>query len=589
MHSFLHRLAQLLKYRFESDRDLDVQLRLIETQLRGAFFGSWVGAALMVFIFLMVDALPLWVGWFGAYTAYLVAVYLPYQRGWVQRVLSPRQRAWLMMGVMGLIGGFWGVTTWVVQAAGGDLSILFLIACVVAGISAAAMGFCNSCWPVSAAHYLTVVPLINVGFLLHGGPQAAIFTVFSAVYLLFLLQFSRAAEASAKQSIQLRFENMDLVERLRQQTVQADDARLQAEAASVDKSRFLASASHDLRQPIHALGLFLEALGMTSLSHPQRGIFDNAMAACEASRSMLGTLLDYSRLDAGVVHFEPRNFSVQALLAELSREYAPQAEDKNLVFRLRDTSLAACSDPALVSLIVRNLVANAVRYTAGGGVLVGVRKRDPHLVIEVWDTGIGIAADDHPRIFKEFLQLGNPERDRAKGLGLGLAIVQGLCRVIGARVVLCSVPGRGSVFRLTLPLASGVVVDGPRLDSQQLPCVQGLRVLVIDDERSVLDSMQQLLHSWGCQCAVAASLQEALTLALPEAPQVLVTDYRLQNGMTGKDVIQALRLHWGPALHCVIVTGDTAPDRLRDALDTGAVLLHKPLSANQLFKALIVN
>ncbi|MBS3996131.1 MAG: response regulator [Hydrogenophaga sp.] len=579
--------------RSESDRYLDVQIQLIETQLAGAFFGSWVGAALMSLIFHMVDALAFWGIWFGAYSLYLLMVYLPYHAGLVQRRFSSQERTWLMMGVMGIIGAFWGSTTWMAQSAGGDLLTLFLIGCVASGIAAAAMGFCNSCWAVSATHYLTVVPLINVGFFLHGGPQAFTFSVFSLVYLLYLLQFSKAAEVSAKLSIQLRFENTVLVERLRQQTAHADEARTQAEmakaqaeVASMDKSRFMAAASHDLRQPIHAMGLFLEALGLTSMTHRQRGMLENAMAAWEASRSMLGTLLDYSRLDAGVVHFEPRNFAVQAILAELVREYAPQAEEKGLVFRLRDTPLAACSDPALVSLIVRNLVANAVRYTEHGGILVGVRKRGQYLVVEVWDTGVGIPAADHQRIFKEFLQLDNPERDRTKGLGLGLAIVQGLCGLIGATVSLRSEVGHGSVFRLVLPLAVGTVMDMQRLGSRHLPRVQGLRVMVIDDEQPVRDSMRQLMQMWGCECVVAASLHDAQTMVLPEPPDVVVTDYRLQHGVTGKDVIQALRERWGTDLRCVIVTGDTAPDRLREAVDTGVVLLHKPLAANQLIRAI---
>lgn len=581
------------RYRFAADRDLELQVQLIETQLGGAFLGSWVGAALLALIFHMVNALPLWGGWFGAYSAYLLAVYLPYRKGWVQRRFSPQRRVWLMMGAMGVVGAFWGVTTWMAQTAGADLSTLFLIACAVAGISAAAMGFCNSCWPVSMAHYLSVVPLVNVGFFLHGGPQSSVFALFSGVYLLFMLQFSRAAEASAKQSIRLRFENIDLVDRLRQQTAHADEARAQAEqaraqaeVANSDKSRFLAAASHDLRQPIHALGLFLEALGVTPMSEHQRGIFDRALLACEASKSMLGTLLDYSRLEAGVVRFEAVNFSVQAMLVDLGREYAPQAEEKQLFFRLHDTPWACCSDPALVSLIVRNLMANAIRYTRYGGILLGARRRGKHVVVEVWDTGIGIPKSDHQRIFKEFLQLGNPQRDRSQGLGLGLAIVQGLCQVIGARVHLCSVPGRGSVFRLTLPLANSVVLDAQGVDADVLPSVQGLRVLVVDDERDVRESMQTLLRMWGCHCFVASGLQEALALPVAEPVQVVVTDYRLQQGLTGKEVIQALRQHWGPALRFVIVTGDTAPDRLRDATDTGAVLLHKPLSANQLLKAI---
>lgn len=576
-----------LRYRFESASFLQVQVELIEAQLGNAFFWSWVAAAFMGLVFHMLDALLLWGAWFGLYTLYLAGVYSLYRRGYVQRVLTPQGRAWLMMGVVCVVGAFWGGTTWMAQQVGGELSALFLIACVVAGFSAAAMGFCHSLWPVCAAHLLTVVPLINVGFFLHGDPQSAIFTLFSVFYLAFLLQFGLAAEASAKQSIRLRFENMDLIAQLRQKTIHADEARALAETASTDKSRFLAAASHDLRQPIHALGLFLEALGGTELNPHQRSIFSRALAACEASRSMLGTLLDYSRLDAGVVRFDPRNCSVQAVLSDLCREYAPQAEDKHLVFRLRDTPLGAYADPTLVSLVVRNLIANAVRYTVQGGVLVGARKRGACVVIEVWDTGIGIQPEDHQQIFKEFLQVGNPERDRAKGLGLGLAIVQGLCRVMDSRLDLCSVPGRGSVFRLTLPLAHGAILDVQEQQAGPLPSVRGLRVLVVEDDPAARDSMQQLLLDWGCPCAVAASLDDAVVLSWPEPPQVLVTDYRLQRGQTGKDVIHALRERWGPTLHCVIVTGDTAPDRLRDALNTGAVLLHKPLSAQQLLNALI--
>jgi CheY-like chemotaxis protein/anti-sigma regulatory factor (Ser/Thr protein kinase) len=272
----------------------------------------------------------------------------------------------------------------------------------------------------------------------------------------------------------------------------------------------------------------------------------------------------------------------------MCQEYAQQAEDKGLVLRYRDTQWAAWSDPFLVSLIVRNFISNAVRYTTTGGVLVGCRRRDKTVLIEVWDTGIGIDRDQHQNIFKEFLQLANSERDRTRGLGLGLAIVDGLCKVIEAEVSLQSVPGRGSVFRLRLPLSAEVALNPLGVDTDRLPLVRGLRVLVVDDDAAVADSMQQLLQSWGCRCHVATSLPDARALTLPDAPDVLLTDYRLQGGVTGRDVINAMRERWGPSLHCVIVTGDTAPDRLRDAHNSGAFLLHKPLSANQLLSALPV-
>lgn len=565
---------------------LHEQVALIETHFAKALIGSWVAAFLMVSLFHHLDAMGLWGWWFSGYSVLVIGSY--WLATWAAKRYAdtPPVRVHLFMVSMGLIGAAWGLTTTLLHWAGGDIPALSMASAIAAGVAGAALGFCGSCWRVYASHLILTVLLINGGYVLHGGHWAGIFAVFSGVYMLVLLVFGRTVEASALRSIQLRFENAELLTNLRQQTQEANEARTQAETHNQDKSRFLAAASHDLRQPIHALGLFLEALALTPLNATQRAIFDNAMQACDASRKMLGTLLDFSRLDAGVVGFAPRNFSVQTVLAELYQEYAPQAEAKSLVFRLHDTVLAAYCDPALVSLIVRNLIANAVRYTQRGGVLVACRKRGQQLVIEVWDTGIGIPATEHQRIFKEFLQLDNPERDRTKGLGLGLAIVQGLCRVTGTSVHLHSVLGRGSVFRLTLPLAVGVVVDAQGVDSRHLPSVQGLRVLVVDDEAPVRHSMQQLLNSWGCECTVAVDFADAVHLAKNTAPQVLLTDYRLPHGATGKEVIEALRQHCGADLRCIIVTGDTAPDRLRDAHETGAVLLHKPLTANQLLRAL---
>lgn len=566
---------------------LQEQVALIETHFSKALFGSWIAALLMLTMFHPLGAQRVWAWWFCGYSLLVAGSYWLARWASAHYAHTPPARINLLMVSMGLIGASWGLTTTLLHFAGGDIPALSMASAVAAGVAGAALGFCGSCWRVYASHLVLTVALINVGYILHGGHWAGIFAVFSSVYMLVLLVFGRTVETSALRSIQLRFENAELLTNLRQQTHEANEARSQAEAHSQDKSRFLAAASHDLRQPIHALGLFLEALALTPLNGKQRAIFDNATQACDASRNMLGTLLDFSRLDAGVVNHAPHNFAVQTVLADLYQEYAPQAEEKGLVFRLHDTPWAAYSDPALVSLVVRNLIANAVRYTQQGGILVGCRKRGKQLVIEVWDTGIGIPANEHQRIFKEFLQLSNPERDRTKGLGLGLAIVQGLCRVMGSQIALCSAVGRGSVFRLTLPMADGVVVDSLRLDGESMPRVQGLRVLVVDDEAAVRESMQQLLTSWGCECTLAAGLHDALDFSPQQAPDVVVTDYRLHHGITGKDVIQALRQRWGSGLHCVIVTGDTAPDRLRDAHDTGAVLLHKPLTASQLMRALV--
>lgn len=567
------------------DHLLREQLALIDAQSFIPLLGSWIAGIMMCWVFVGLQALHWWLVWLLLYTVLVVGVWRVFL-GSRTRQWPPRHRAALMMLGMGLIGVFWGSSTVLVTLAGGDMPTLFMVTTVVAGIAAGVLGFCGPCWPVYASHLLMVVPGVNVGFWLHGGSLPSTLGLFSLVYLTFMLQFARTVESAALHTIELRFENLDLVTRLRAQTRAADAARAQAEANSIDKSRFLAAASHDLRQPIHALGLFLDALGGTALNERQRGIFANAQAACDASREMLNTLLDFSRIEAGVVRHEPRAFALQPLLTELEREFAPQAEARGLVFRLRDTRQAAWADPALVARILRNLIANAVRYTSQGGVLVACRRRRGQLVLEVWDTGVGIAAKDHIRIFKEFQQLANPERDRSKGLGLGLAIVEGLARVMATRVGVQSVPGRGSVFRLGLPAAPAVLADTEHLEHEAMPPLTGLRVLVVDDDPAVREAMAQLLVGWQCQHQCAADLPEALALAQAQPPQVLVTDYRLRAGVTGRDVIQALRARLGSNLACVIVTGDTAPDRLREAQDSGATLLHKPLRAAQLYRSL---
>jgi two-component system, sensor histidine kinase len=241
-----------------------------------------------------------------------------------------------------------------------------------------------------------------------------------------------------------------------------------------------------------------------------------------------------------------------------------------------------------VELILRNLVSNAIRYTDHGGLLVACRKRGEQAVLEVWDTGIGIAPDQQAEIFKEFHQLGNPERDRHKGLGLGLAIVQGLCKTLGHELRVQSQLGRGSIFRLALPLATSHVALNPTaaaLSTQTL--MDGTQVLVIDDDEIVLSGMAQLLREWGCQVTTASSIEQALQLAQEQAPDVVISDYRLRSQGNGAHAISQVRQLVGKSIPALLITGDTAPERLREALGAGVPLVHKPLAPDDLYKALL--
>ena len=334
------------------------------------------------------------------------------------------------------------------------------------------------------------------------------------------------------------------------------------------------------------MGLFLESLHRSPLNDHQRTVLKHAHAASGAAAEMLTTLLDYSRLEAGVVKVRPAAFAVQPLLTALEQEFGVQADTAGLVYRTRETSAAAFADRSLVGLVMHNFISNALRYTAHGGVLIACRTRGKRLALEVWDTGAGIPEHQWENIFKEFHQLGNPERDRRKGLGLGLAIVQRLAREMRTSVELRSQPGKGSVFRLWLDRWQGALEDDATTP-QDGRSLMGLKVLAIDDDEAVRLGMQSLLQSWGCQCMTAESSADALEVLEDVTPDIIITDFRLRHEETGKQVLQALRAYLGTNVPAIIMTGDTSPQRLRDAQSTSALLLHKPVSTGQLRDAMV--
>jgi signal transduction histidine kinase/CheY-like chemotaxis protein len=484
-----------------------------------------------------------------------------------------------------LDGAAWGALAWVGLDPASVAGSILVVA-VLAGVVGNSMSLLSPVLPAFAAFCVAALGALalKVWTLDELAYQALGLAV--VVYLASLLSQGRNSARAAGAAIQLRFDNIELIEQLRVESRRARDALVAAEQANRAKSRFLAAASHDLRQPIHAQGLFLEVLARSPLTALQGEVLASARSASAASAEMLHTLLDFSRIDAGVIEPQNEAFLLQPLLTKIESELAPQANAKGLFYRTRDSTVALQSDPALLELILRNLVSNAVRYTEHGGVLVACRQRGAQALLEVWDSGIGIAPAQQEEVFLEFHQLDNPERDRQKGLGLGLSIARGLAQLLRLELTLASRPGRGSVFRLAVPLAAGgaACLPGPRLDQPRQPL--SMRVLVIDDDAIVCASMQQLLTHWGCVCDVAGGIDEALALADAHAPDMVISDYRLRDLRTGAEAIAALRLRLGAALPALLVTGDTAPVRLREARASGVPLLHKPVSPDHLYRGM---
>lgn len=517
------------------------------------------------------ERLVSWLGAMFALVALRAVLYVAYRR---RATVVPVRRwlRWFTFG-SGASGAMWGIAGLVLFAPD-SLANQLLILFVLVGMAAGGLSSLTAYMPAFHA-YLPASMLPIGGMLLWQNEPIQIALGFMViVYVGALLFFGQTINGALIESLSLRFANVDLVEQL---SLQRDEAQ----RANIGKSKFLAAASHDLRQPLHALTLFTSALD-EQIKYPNtRRIVDNINAAARALEKLFNALLDISRLDAGVLQPELRHFALDDLLSGLVNEYTPEADSKALELVFSRSELIVHSDPALLERIVRNYLSNAIRYTERGQVRVACVAQGNDVRIDVIDTGIGIPAAQHAAIFDEFHQLGNRERDRAKGLGLGLSIVQRVARLLGHRIEVKSEVGRGARFSVTVPLgdADRVAADERLRAGEAGWDLTGLCVVVVDDERSVREGMATLLAQWGCRVIAAASEEEAVVaLRLAAArPEVIVADYRLRNDRTGVQAIKRFREEFGGDLPALIVTGDTAPERLRDASAGGHQLVHKPV------------
>lgn len=366
------------------------------------------------------------------------------------------------------------------------------------------------------------------------------------------------------------------------------------EAAIVSRTRFLASASHDMRQPIQALFCFAAILGEKLAADPEGCEVLSALESSLGSlKDLLDALLDISKLDAGMVKPAPVAVAIAPIVDRVLAEMAPMAHAKGIDLRMVRTDDLVRTDPVLLARMLRNLVENAIRYTERGCVLVGCRRRGDRVRLEVWDTGVGISEAHRKLIFEEFFQVGNSERDRRKGLGLGLSIVSRLAKMLNHAIEVESRPGSGSRFALVLPREAGASVavpcDAPA--ERAVDNAAGGWVVLIEDEAMVATAMARLITAWGFDVAVADSAEDAVRKARPLAardgpPRAIVADYRLRDGETGMEAIEAVRKLCGRAIPSIVVTGDTAIDRLHAIHATGAVILHKPVPSGELHRTL---
>jgi signal transduction histidine kinase/CheY-like chemotaxis protein len=504
-----------------------------------------------------------WLGVMALHTAARLIVRTIYLR---TKPPAGQWRVWANAFTAGALAGglTWGIgALWLMPAGRFDLQMLVIL--VMTAVGYASLATFGSYAPAFYAFFLSTMAPSVVWALFQRDSLHLIYAALGIIWLPTVVILARRYNQSLVQAMTLRHAFAA------QKSI--------AEQASLAKSRFLASASHDLRQPVHALGMFIGALRADRLPKRAQGLIDHMDASVGALDELFTSLLDISRLDAGVTETHPYAMPLQPLIARICRDLEGEAAVKGLTLTGLPCSAIVRSDPVLLERVLRNLVVNAVRYTETGRVLVGCRRRGGRVSIEVWDTGPGIAADQREAVIEEFYQLANPDRDRAKGLGLGLAIVRRLTTLLDHPLSLESWPGRGSVFRVSAPRALEAEAAAGRGEASLAALRHGL-IVAIDDDAAVRTAMIQLLASWGHEVVAAGSGEEALTALAdcPTRPDLIICDYRLRDGENGIEVIRRVQAEFNEEIPALLLTGDTAPERLREAEESGFPLLHKPLA-----------
>lgn len=379
--------------------------------------------------------------------------------------------------------------------------------------------------------------------------------------------------------------NEQLEQRVADRTLELRKARDAAEAANHSKDKYLAAASHDLLQPLNAARLLISTLRERGLPTSEQTLVERAHQALEGAEDLLTDLLDISKLDQQAIKPDIDVYRLDEVLLPLVSEFQSVGEAKGLGFEHFIPAYALRSDFRLLTRIMRNFLSNACRYTDSGRVLLGARKRGEFLRIEVWDTGQGIEADQLQTIFLEFNQLGVQRAAERAGVGLGLAIVDRIATMLDYRVLVRSRPGRGSVFSIDVPLADNpapLPVEAPVKMPVLGDPLPGRRLLVLDNELSILHSMAALLGQWGCEVLTATDEAAALAVLSGLPPEVILADYHLDQGVTGWDVVTALRAHYGQTIPVVMVTADRSDECRRQLQGLGVPVLNKPVKAGKM-------
>lgn len=490
----------------------------------------------------------------------------------------------------------WALAAWLLLPV--DVTEQLALLAVLLVLTVGTAQALTACFPAVACFALAIFVPLAIHLLAedhqYGLPLGITLLAFLPLYLGFCLKANHAVIDNCRRRIESELsarrlrEELGRAASLHERTTQA---LAEARQSCIDKTRFLATASHDLRQPAHAIGLFVAALKQEVFDHRARYLIERLDRSMAGLDDLFNRLLDISRLDAGTVTPSIEVFDALPLAQTLESRFAPPAQQKGLRFEMHCADgLFLRSDPDLLAELVTNLLSNAIRYTAQGGVLLAFRSRGDAVRIQIWDTGCGIAAADVDLIFDEFVQLENPSRDRSKGLGLGLAIVKRLAVLLDARLMVKSIPGRGTMFEVEVPRGMRDAVmpyqHGDLEDAARN--LRGMLVLVVDDESDILSAMEAILSSWGCYAILARSAAEARDHVenCLRYPNIVITDHHLSNGETSAEVMEALAGAMPQAAPVIVVSGEPPAAPARHASQADWHYMSKPVNAAKLCDAM---
>lgn len=460
---------------------------------------------------------------------------------------------------------------------GVDTETFIFISIVIAGMVAATLPALAAYLPAYLAFAMPLLLVLTYRYYSLGMEANALLTL---SYMGAVGVISVTINRLITNSITMDFEQRKLVQ-------EVTAAKEKAEQANVAKSRFLAAASHDLRQPLQALGLILESVRLRTEDQSEiQKLVNQGLVSHDALSELFNALLELSRLESNQLDVNCSHFDLNQMLGSIVNEFKPLAEERGLFLNIQGERSTVDTDPVLLGRIVRNLLTNALKFTDSGGVTIAMKQVGESVEVSVTDTGIGIAKEEQAKVFDEYHQVSNKARRREEGIGLGLSVVRNMCALLDIEIALESELGKGAAFTLVLPLGNpDFVVDAIVIDKSN---ISGLKVLVIDDDPGVLDAVCNLLQDWKCKVKVADGIQRAMDLINNEnyQPEFILSDYRLEEMETGVDAINMIRSALDKKIPGLLMSGDTDPELVGEVRAQQYHLLRKPIKPVHLRKAI---